>query len=113
MSSPSASSQSRPACAAWAAKVSRRALLSAPAHSPSADRRPIDPPPIVQLRVVNPNDPQTSSRPGSPGSAQSYLQNPYYFMFASLASVDTDDELHLLKDGKVGLSPVRHHVRCC
>ncbi|KDN35526.1 hypothetical protein RSAG8_11521, partial [Rhizoctonia solani AG-8 WAC10335] len=63
-----------------------------------ADRRPIDPPPIVQLRVIGPNG--TSSRPGSPGSSQSYLQNPYYFMFASLASVDTDDELHLLKDGK-------------
>ncbi|ELU38726.1 Velvet domain-containing protein [Rhizoctonia solani AG-1 IA] len=65
-----------------------------------ADRRPIDPPPIVQLRVIDPNG--TPSRPGSPASSQSYLQNPYYFMFASLASVDTDDELHLLKDGKVG-----------
>ncbi|CCO32166.1 hypothetical protein BN14_06220 [Rhizoctonia solani AG-1 IB] len=63
-----------------------------------ADRRPIDPPPIVQLRVIDPSG--TPSRPGSPASPQSYLQNPYYFMFASLASVDTDDELHLLKDGK-------------
>lgn len=30
----------------------------------------------------------------------SYLQNPYYFMYASLANPETDDELHLLKDGK-------------
>ena len=31
---------------------------------------------------------------------QSFLQNPYYFMYASLASPDRDEELHLLKDGK-------------
>ncbi|KAH7333698.1 velvet factor-domain-containing protein, partial [Rhizoctonia solani] len=71
-----------------------------------ADRRPIDPPPIVQLRVIDPH--VATSRPGSPGSSQSYLQNPYYFMFASLASVDTDDELHLLKDGKVVVSSLYH-----
>jgi len=29
--------------------------------------------------------------------AQSYLQNPYYFMFASLAKPDDDAELHWLK----------------
>ena len=31
---------------------------------------------------------------------QSFLQNPYYFMYASLAAPDRDEELHLLKDGK-------------
>ena len=30
-------------------------------------------------------------------SAQSFLQNPYYFMFASLAKPDDDAELHWLK----------------
>ncbi|PFH50101.1 hypothetical protein AMATHDRAFT_41083 [Amanita thiersii Skay4041] len=89
-----------------------------------ADRRPIDPPPIVQLRVIDPNAPSSPRRrrtstsgsvPGSPTSssrpdpsssrevvtyAQSYLQNPYYFMFASLAKPDDDAELHWLKDGR-------------
>ncbi|KAI0743039.1 velvet factor-domain-containing protein, partial [Daedaleopsis nitida] len=73
-----------------------------------ADRRPIDPPPIVQLRVVDPTArrPQSSSsRASSPDSlavpsAQSFLQNPYYFMFACLAKPDEDVELHWLKDGK-------------
>ncbi|OBZ75015.1 hypothetical protein A0H81_05608 [Grifola frondosa] len=73
------------------------------------DRRPIDPPPIVQLRVIDPSTrrPRSSSSRasspepgGSPPSAQSFLQNPYYFMFASLAKPDEDVELHWLKDGK-------------
>jgi len=54
--------------------------------------RPIGPPPIVQLRVVE-------YRPGS-ARFSSFLLNTYYFMFASLASPDSDDELHVLKDGK-------------
>lgn len=97
-----------------------------------ADRRPIDPPPIVQLRVIDPVAQQQSgssstpsrkrhnsssgSAPGSPtpsatsttrahpddpidaaSYAQSFLQNPYYFMFASLARPDDDAELHWLK----------------
>jgi len=33
-------------------------------------------------------------------ASQSFLQNPYYFMFASLAKPDEDVELHWLKDGK-------------
>ena len=33
-------------------------------------------------------------------NAQNFLQNPYYFMFASLAKPDEDVELHWLKDGK-------------
>ena len=97
----------------------------------SADRRPIDPPPIVQLRVIDPAAQQSGSTttpsrrrrnsssgsaPGSPtpsaastarhhpedpidtaSYAQSFLQNPYYFMFASLARPDDDAELHWLK----------------
>jgi hypothetical protein len=34
---------------------------------------------------------------GGVGYAQSFLQNPYYFMFASLAKPDDDAELHWLK----------------
>ncbi|KAJ3573235.1 hypothetical protein NP233_g2570 [Leucocoprinus birnbaumii] len=100
-----------------------------------ADRRPIDPPPIVQLRVIDPLSTSSSNststghnmsssshsppssppppathshypnhEPGPPTDAaayaQSYLQNPYYFMFASLAKPDDDTELHWLKDGR-------------
>ncbi|KAH8114998.1 velvet factor-domain-containing protein [Phellopilus nigrolimitatus] len=67
-----------------------------------ADRRPIDPPPVVQLRVID----KAASRSSSPDENaashynQSFLQNPYYFMYASLASPERDEELHLLKDGK-------------
>ncbi|KAI8088829.1 velvet factor-domain-containing protein [Halteromyces radiatus] len=57
-----------------------------------ADRRPIDPPPIVQLRVIDPTL--------SPLEANSYLQNPYYFMYASLMAADLEEEVHLLRDGK-------------
>ncbi|CAL1698520.1 unnamed protein product [Somion occarium] len=76
-----------------------------------ADRRPIDPPPIVQLRVIDhaardrdrerggsSRDPSSPVTP--PFSSNSFLQNPYYFMFASLAKPDEDVELHWLKDGK-------------
>ncbi|EJD04827.1 uncharacterized protein FOMMEDRAFT_153953 [Fomitiporia mediterranea MF3/22] len=67
-----------------------------------ADRRPIDPPPVVQLRVIDKGS--RSRRSSSPDDRahynQSFLQNPYYFMYASLASPDRDEELHLLKDGK-------------
>lgn len=78
----------------------------------TADRRPIDPPPIVQLRVIDPQARRAASSPpatsedyeaygrgeaGSSGISQSFLQNPYYFMFASLAKPDDDAELHWLK----------------
>lgn len=64
-----------------------------------ADRRPIDPPPIVQLRVLE-HSPSSSSTRSSPRESNDFLQNPYFFMFASLASPDSDEELHVLKDGK-------------
>ena len=107
-----------------------------------ADRRPIDPPPIVQLRVIDPvaqqsgtattpshkrRNSSSGSAPGSPtpsaastarahpddpidaaSYAQSFLQNPYYFMFASLARPDDDAELHWLK--VIFRSTSRHHI---
>lgn len=97
-------------------KQSSAPQASSPSHSIAADRRPIDPPPIVQLRVVDPHARRPPSSPsatsedyeaygrgeaGPSGSAtanaQSFLQNPYYFMFASLAKPDHDAELHWLK----------------
>lgn len=76
-----------------------------PSLSPTlpADRRPIDPPPIIQLRVVDPHarQPPSPANPDAedadPNYAHSFLQNPYYFMFASLAKPDDDTELHWLK----------------
>lgn len=114
-----------------------------------ADRRPIDPAPIIQLRVIThdhppPNKEATSDQivskppqgneiavappPQELKSNQSspdnkavmlrrgvpvrtewgdgwedktwYLENPYYFMYAMLANAETDEELHLLGDGK-------------
>ena len=132
-------SQNRPVCVALAVKVPIPAIFF---HSLSltdpffcclvADRRPIDPPPIVQLRVIDPvvqqsgstttppsrrrQNSSSGSAPSSPtpsaastarhhpedpidsvSYAQSFLQNPYYFMFASLARPDDDAELHWLK----------------
>jgi hypothetical protein len=125
-----------------------------------ADRRPIDPAPIIQLRVIthdhgppshinakreeaqgndessavrsmplgkgtNANSPSkkkesivstTSSASGTNMIRRGvpvhtswgqgwedkkwYLENPYYFMYAMLADAETDEELHLLQDGK-------------
>ncbi|KAG9304489.1 hypothetical protein G9A89_020053 [Geosiphon pyriformis] len=58
-----------------------------------ADRRPIDPPPIIQLKVYDGSISQTEK-------SNSFLQNPYFFMYASLVAPDSDEELHLLRDGK-------------
>ena len=55
------------------------------------DRRPIDPPPIIQLVGV-------SSPFRSPSDIQ-YLENPYYFMFASLSTI-AGEAVQYLKDGK-------------
>ncbi|KAL1921356.1 uncharacterized protein VTP21DRAFT_11072 [Calcarisporiella thermophila] len=57
-----------------------------------ADRRPIDPPPIIQLKVVDLAE-KSQEKSG-------FLQNPYFFMYASLVSEDCSKELHLLPDGK-------------
>lgn len=71
-----------------------------PNASTAADRRPIDPPPIVQLRVTNANTGNQITPHSTDKETSAFLQNPYYFMFASLAAPDSDEELHLLKDGK-------------
>ncbi|KAI9591322.1 velvet factor [Syncephalis fuscata] len=60
-----------------------------------ADRRPIDPPPILQLRVVN-----HSQNSEDHTKTTSFLQNPYYFVYASLVSPESGQELHLLRDGR-------------
>jgi hypothetical protein len=61
--------------------------------APLVDRRPIDPPPIIQLEIFE-NDNQNAT------DTSSFLYNPYYFMYASLLTAETQEELHLLKDGK-------------
>lgn len=102
-----------------------------------ADRRPIDPAPIVQLRAITHDQPvrdalridtasapppverkpgQGTVAPVTPGVRGGvpvtttlgdgwedkawYLENPYLFMYAMLCHADTDEELHLLNDGK-------------
>ncbi|KZO91648.1 hypothetical protein CALVIDRAFT_340763 [Calocera viscosa TUFC12733] len=67
------------------------------------DRRPIDPPPIVELRVRERRKEDYTGPSDDGRDSVSFLENPYYFMFASLASVDSDTEMHLLSDG---------HTRC-
>ncbi|KAJ3068049.1 hypothetical protein HK102_007273, partial [Quaeritorhiza haematococci] len=54
------------------------------------DRRPVDPPPIIQLEI---NDEYGFDE-------NAYLYNPYYFMYASIIAEHTEEELHLLRDGK-------------
>ncbi|KAJ9220456.1 hypothetical protein DTO169C6_7200 [Paecilomyces variotii] len=50
------------------------------AGSKERDRKPIDPPPIIQLRI----------RDGNHYLSQNYLQNPYYFMCMSLYDAAED-----------------------
>ncbi|KAI8617771.1 velvet factor-domain-containing protein, partial [Chytriomyces sp. MP71] len=54
------------------------------------DRRPVDPPPIIQLDITSNGTPEDFA----------YLYNPYYFMYASLIALDNEDEVHILHDGK-------------
>lgn len=42
---------------------------------------------LIETEIQSPND-------------ASFLYNPYYFMYASLISADSEEELHLLRDGK-------------
>ncbi|KAJ2829490.1 hypothetical protein GGI24_002127 [Coemansia furcata] len=55
-----------------------------------ADRRPVDPPPIIQLHV---SDPTTTNN-------RVYLHNPYYFMYATLMDESGERELNTLNDKK-------------
>ncbi|KAI9806612.1 MAG: hypothetical protein M1825_006069 [Sarcosagium campestre] len=43
------------------------------------DRKPVDPPPIIQLRIKDDSDP-----------SQNYLQSPYYFMCCNLYDVNAE-----------------------
>ncbi|PVU98031.1 hypothetical protein BB561_000137 [Smittium simulii] len=56
-----------------------------------SDRRPIDPPPIIQLQVFDPT---------LTGNNQNFLHNPYYFMYTTLISSDGKEELSTLADCK-------------
>jgi hypothetical protein len=76
-----------------------------------ADRRPIDPPPIVRLRISGPDQANTNAlvqsvrRPFPPflsifcSPVHAFLQ-PYFFCFASLCNPDTEEELYLLPGSK-------------
>ncbi|KAG0172673.1 hypothetical protein DFQ30_009900 [Apophysomyces sp. BC1015] len=48
------------------------------------DRRPIDPPPIIQIRLKNATAQETHD----------FHQNPYFFMCANLAHPSNDDEVY-------------------
>lgn len=48
------------------------------------ERKPVDPPPIVQLQIRDPLDP-----------AQNYLQSPYFFMCANLCHAELDNQAPL------------------
>ncbi|OCF33977.1 hypothetical protein I316_04323 [Kwoniella heveanensis BCC8398] len=76
-----------------------------------SDRRPVDPTPIIQLKVIDgdgeditPTDPRARSslhRPSPGPNGMTFMQNPYYFLFACLVGGDEqDDELHVIDDGK-------------
>ncbi|OWZ65788.1 hypothetical protein AYX14_06125 [Cryptococcus neoformans] len=75
-----------------------------------SDRRPVDPTPIIQLKVIDPQgdditsiDPQTKQQIRRPSGSEgmTYMQNPYYFLFACLVGgEEQEDELHVIDDGK-------------
>lgn len=82
---------------------------------------PIDPSPVVRLRVSNRRPslgkdpfaaPHTAGSNGSTGKGKekavddidltsaSFIQSPYLFCFASLCKADSEDELNIQPDGK-------------
>ncbi|KAJ6498762.1 velvet factor-domain-containing protein [Mycena sanguinolenta] len=68
----------------------------------SADRRPVDPPMIVQLSVTDPRNIGASNSPPPRVPTQpshSHLTNPYYFMYAALIEPHTDNEVKYVCDG--------------
>ncbi|GAA96500.1 uncharacterized protein L969DRAFT_88216 [Mixia osmundae IAM 14324] len=64
-----------------------------------ADRRPLDPPPIIQLRIEDSTGQDVTS-PTVAGTrrhqAASLTQSPYFFCFASLCFAGSDQELYVL-----------------
>nr|ODN85937.1 hypothetical protein L203_04436 [Cryptococcus depauperatus CBS 7841] len=76
-----------------------------------SDRRPVDPTPIIQLKVIDHNgedvtpvDPRVQPhlrKPPSDYDGESPISNPYYFLFACLVGgEEQEDELHVIDDGK-------------
>ncbi|KAJ7282637.1 velvet factor-domain-containing protein [Mycena rebaudengoi] len=75
----------------------------------AGDRRPVDPPMVVQLSVRDPRDaPAEGSSPASSQSSassdqdvstRSHLTNPYYFMYATLVEPHEDTEVNFVSDG--------------
>ncbi|KAJ7467090.1 velvet factor-domain-containing protein [Mycena latifolia] len=67
----------------------------------SADRRPVDPPIVVQLSVTDLRD--TGASPTGPpqqkSTRHSHLTNPYYFMYAALVDANNDNEIKFVSDG--------------
>ncbi|KAJ7141173.1 velvet factor, partial [Mycena epipterygia] len=63
-----------------------------------SDRRPVDPPIIVQLAVRDHRDTGSPTKP----SRHSHLTNPYYFMYAALVDATTDTEVKF--DGRPSTS---------
>ncbi|KAI8373871.1 velvet factor-domain-containing protein [Blakeslea trispora] len=51
------------------------------------DRRPIDPPPIIQLLSMNQVD-------------DDYLQNPYFFLYATLTDAHGEIDLHFVNGNR-------------
>ncbi|KAJ3116827.1 hypothetical protein HK100_000969, partial [Physocladia obscura] len=78
------------------AHTHRLVIRQQPLHSrmcgfgEKVDRRPVDPPPIIQLEITSAGTPEDIA----------YLYNPYYFMYASLVSTENENEIHILHDGK-------------
>ena len=66
-------------------------------YGEKVDRRPIDPPPVVQL-FISPHSVQ--SQMNDVIVEQDYASNPNLFVSATLCDVDTNEELNILKDGK-------------
>ncbi|KAJ7354604.1 velvet factor-domain-containing protein [Mycena albidolilacea] len=69
-----------------------------------SDRRPVDPPIIVQLSVTDPRDLGVSPSPPlrtphQASSHHSHLTNPYYFMYAALIEAHSDNEVKYVCDG--------------
>ncbi|KAJ7049916.1 velvet factor-domain-containing protein [Mycena amicta] len=55
----------------------------------SADRRPVDPPIVVQLNVTDLH----GSPAARPATRHPHLTNPYYFMYAALVTINGDTDI--------------------
>ncbi|KAJ7624150.1 velvet factor [Mycena rosella] len=66
-----------------------------------SDRRPVDPPIVVQLSVTDLRD--AGASPTGPtrnkSTRASHLTNPYYFMYAALVDANDDNEVKFVTDG--------------